>query len=33
LGYTTMIETAAIIGFMTIVALPANLFGPSSRVA
>jgi len=27
-GFTTMIETAAIIGFMTIVALPANVFGP-----
>ena len=27
-GFTTMIETAAIIGFMTIIALPANVFGP-----
>jgi 4-carboxymuconolactone decarboxylase len=26
-GFTTMIETAAIIGLMTIVALPANVFG------
>jgi hypothetical protein len=28
LGFTTMIEIAAIIGLMTIIALPANVFAP-----
>jgi hypothetical protein len=27
-GFATMIEATAIIGFMTIIALPANVFGP-----